>query len=620
MRYAHIISISLFLFAACSSLGYGQESIASRQHEMDEIFKEKLHINPDSLSPELRESLALPNSPSKGAGSPSKGATSLPETLISTSTPESEVHGAINPTDTNNIVISDMLNSGALAYPIYYTKDFGHTWPKSSFHPSPYESNASILGGGDPVLAYDANGKLYMSWINLYTLPTSPGITYIGMYWASSTDGGATWQRATNGYIGKSTRTLVGRSYIYSEIYDKEWLAVDRTNSPYRNTLYAAYAHYTTNNSPSIAVKRKLPTVDSMEAPVQASSTGMTATQATSIAVDAHGGVHVTYMGSFDQQIYSLFHAYSADGGVTFKPQVKISNIDIPYTSSDARNEGIRGVRYGGTFPSPFLTIDTAVTGNLYMVWDAYGTDADEGHGADVYFSRSTDNGQTWDTAIVINNDTVLNYTDHFLPVIAVNGQGTITVTWYDRREDPNNISGRYYMAQSTDQGLTWTNSPVASQPMNFQRFIYAPPSNPFGLGEYTQVLTTSNYTIPIWTDGRTNNGTLRIYTEFIPKATSGVTRPDRITSVSEGMELLDNYPNPFSMETKLAFKVDARVHATLYITNMLGQMVATVFDGIADAGEHDFTLEAAKLGSGTYYCNLETDLGTQRKAMTITR
>jgi hypothetical protein len=612
MKYTRIVVIILSLSSAWLPLCYGQDSIflQARQKEMDEVFREKLHVNPDSLSPVLRESLALP-------GSSSKGAASSAEIVVSPTTPESEVHGAINPTDTNNIVVSDMLESGALAFPIYYTKDFGQTWKKSSFHPVPYKTGVSILGGGDPVLTFDADGKLYMSWINLYDIITSPDTTFIDMFWTSSTDGGVTWQRAANGYIGRSIRYIVGQSYVYSEIFDKEWLTVDRGNSPYRNTLYTVYTHYTRSNTPSIMVKRKLPGVDSMELPVQASSSGMAYTQASSIAVDAHGGVHVTYMGSLNNSTFSFYHAYSADGGATFEPQVKISDADIPNTSSDARGIGITGIRNGGGFPSPSFSIDTAVTGNLYMVWNAFGTSANEGNGANIYFSRSTDNGQNWDTAIIVNNDTVQNYTDHFQPSVAVDGQGTITVTWYDRRGDPSNLTGRYYMAKSTDQGVTWTNSPIASQPMNFR---YVGNSNSgFGIGEYTQVLTTSSYTIPIWSDGRTNNGALHIYTEFIPNnSLSGV--PNRIASVSEGIELLDNYPNPFSTETKLGFKIDTRVHAKLYITNMLGQMVATVFDGVADAGEHDFTLGAAKLGSGTYYCNLETDLGVVRKAMTVTR
>ena len=137
----------------------------------------------------------------------------------------------------------------------------------------------------------------------------------------------------------------------------------------------------------------------------------------------------------------------------------------------------------------------------------------------------------------------------------------------------------------------------------------------------------TSNYTIPFWADDRAEDGSVHIYAAFFPMnssgiqtPTNGVAQPNRITSISTGIELLDNYPNPFTSQTKLAFKVNARANARLYITNTLGQPVASIFNGVADAGEHDFTLNASKFASGTYYCNLETDLGIVRRAMTIAR
>ena len=50
---------------------------------------------------------------------------------------ESEVHAVINPYDTNNIVVSPIKNSGnGLSCPVYYTKNFGSSWSKSTFQNS----------------------------------------------------------------------------------------------------------------------------------------------------------------------------------------------------------------------------------------------------------------------------------------------------------------------------------------------------------------------------------------------------------------------------------------------------------------------------------------------------
>jgi hypothetical protein len=59
---------------------------------------------------------------------------------------------------------------------------------------------------------------------------------------------------------------------------------------------------------------------------------------------------------------------------------------------------------------------------------------------------------------------------------------------------------------------------------------------------------------------------------------------------------------------------------ARLFVTNIAGQQVASIFDGMAAAGEHDFSFDGSRLANGVYYLNLETDLGIARNAMTILR
>jgi hypothetical protein len=615
-----------------------QELRAFRMRQIAEVLKEKMHLD-ERIVPRA----ATPGIKNNGKESPlslKESLLSLGEEKISTSTPESEVHAAINPTDTANIVVGPMnisypIETFRLTFPIYYTKNFGSTWSKSSFSPEPYEANATLSGGGDPLFAYDADGNLYMSWIDVYStgnLVDSAGgwiidSAFAGMYWASSTNGGQTWQRATNGYVGKGwdrvSLNLALDSIIVDSttgLDDKEWMAVDRSNSQFHNSLYVAWTHL---NYPDygVMVRRKPAGVDSMLPPVQASPDTFLAVQFTSLGIDAQGGLHVTFMGTYDTIHYGIYTVYSSDGGATFGPPVKISDADIPSLSADAvaNKDTIYGVRPVGNYPCPHLSIDTAGTGDLYEVWCALGMTNDTRHGTDIYISCSTDNGATWGTPTIINNDRDTEagrYIDHFYPSIAVNGKGTITVTWYDRREDTNDVIGRYYLAQSTDRGQTWTNGPVATQPMDFSQVMDV--NLNFGIGEYTQVLTTSNYTIPIWTDGRDDAGDLRIYAAFYyGSPLAGV---ERLSTVSEGLQLSPNYPNPFSSTTNLSFTQETAAHAELYVTNITGQRVASIYNGIAEAGEHDFTFDGSKLANGMYYLNLESDLGIVRQAMTILR
>jgi len=76
---------------------------------------------------------------------------------------------------------------------------------------------------------------------------------------------------------------------------------------------------------------------------------------------------------------------------------------------------------------------------------------------------------------------------------------------------------------------------------------------------------------------------------------------------VSRGFELLNNYPNPFNPETNIRFAVPENGFATLKVFNVLGQEVATLFSGMAQAGHYiSATFNASKLASGVYFSRLE--------------
>jgi hypothetical protein len=543
---------------------------------------------------------------------------SLGEGKISTSYPESEVHAAINPHDTNNIVISPIHNgNGSFYMPIYYTTNFGTSWSKSTFSPKPTMGGVTVTGGGDPLFAYDADGTIYYTWIDTYLYSASSDTSHGVIYWAYSQDGGKTWKRSSHDVVTSNwTQYNSAHSSIANTtgFDDKEWLAVDRNpSSPYKSTLYMAWSRLGKDDA-TVLLARKLPGVDSFEAPVRVSGTNFVKIQYTSIGVDAHGGIHVTFMGSEDASSYGIYQAYSADGGKTFNPAVKISDAFIPYVSG---GQPIFGIRLNGNYPCPHLSIDTTNSGNLYMVWDAYGTSEDLGNGSQIYFSRSTDNGQTWSDATRVNTDEQDGTTiDHFFPSIAVDNRGEITVGWYDRREDPdNNQIGRYYLGHSSDQGQHWINVPVATKPMDFSHVQDKSGGQTygFGIGEYTQMLVTPNYIIPVWSDDRTNDGNVRIYASFISTKQmlqTGAVAPTKVASIEGGLSVLTTYPNPAVSTVHFTYQLETESHVRAETTDVRGEVLSTLFDKNSSEGDHEFSFDVANMPNGTYYLTLESDRG----------
>jgi len=72
------------------------------------------------------------------------------------------------------------------------------------------------------------------------------------------------------------------------------------------------------------------------------------------------------------------------------------------------------------------------------------------------------------------------------------------------------------------------------------------------------------------------------------------------------------NYPNPFNAATVLRYSLPRQSPVTLNIYNLVGQRIATIFQGEKPAGEHSVSWDASAFSSGIYFARLETDNGSK--------
>jgi hypothetical protein len=66
------------------------------------------------------------------------------------------------------------------------------------------------------------------------------------------------------------------------------------------------------------------------------------------------------------------------------------------------------------------------------------------------------------------------------------------------------------------------------------------------------------------------------------------------------------NYPNPFNPSTTIRFGLPAAGFVSVKVLSILGQEVATLFEGRQDAGIHLLQFDASRLASGMYLCRVE--------------
>jgi hypothetical protein len=74
---------------------------------------------------------------------------------------------------------------------------------------------------------------------------------------------------------------------------------------------------------------------------------------------------------------------------------------------------------------------------------------------------------------------------------------------------------------------------------------------------------------------------------------------------------LNQNYPNPFNSSTMISFSLGERVPAELYVTDLLGRKVATIFQGTTGPGAQTLRFDASFLPAGVYFYTLRTPLAT---------
>ena len=290
--------------------------------------------------------------------------------------------------------------------------------------------------------------------------------------------------------------------------FDKNWMAADQTGGPNANYVYTTMTPgnfaRTTNNGTSWTTTATFATQ---------SLPGMMVCVGPNGATDGGAVYVVTNSGSSFASTYTFYA--STNGGTSFTFRSAQSFANYVGTNVNGRNS-VENMR---TRPYPFIAADNSsgtYRGRLYCVY-ASNSPSGDGNKPDIFCRYSTNQGTTWSSAILINDDA--NTTDHhqWHPSIWCDiSTGRLFVKWMDTRDTPTSDSAYIYASYSDDGGTTWAaNQRISNSKMRINCTTCGGGGTPRYQGDYDAIVSINNQALAMWTDFRA--GTFGSYVGYFP-------------------------------------------------------------------------------------------------------
>lgn len=407
---------------------------------------------------------------------------------------QNEEQVAVDPTNPNNLVaVWRDFRLGYRQVGWGYSHDGGTSWTEGGLVPAtPYNRDS------DPAIVCNSNGVFYS-----VILSFQEGGAEDGMFVPVSLDSGQTWDFFL--------RAIENFDNLFE---DKEMIAVDNTGGPSDGSLYISWARF--GATTDVYCVRSL---EGFGFDSERLVSDQSSVQWPVPAVGADGRVVIAW---WSYAMGAIMCDISTDQGWTWGADRVVQ--DLTFFPQEI-NGGIL------TFGFPALMADVtggAFNGRYYCAFVDYAADGF----LDLYMTRSTDGGETWSPRQRLNDDPLGNNIDQFKPWVSVNPDGVVSVAFYDRRLDPNNLNFDMFVTHSFDGGDSWTPnqrvSEVSSSPFSAVTAKSVEPPTPFDpgqpiamspnaglIGEYIGIASSRLRATIVFTD--TRNGHQDVYAANMP-------------------------------------------------------------------------------------------------------
>ncbi len=352
---------------------------------------------------------------------------------------------------------------------------------------------------GDPILAPDDSGNVYMSTLGLNTNET------IQVF--KSTNGGQSFGAPVN-----ATPEFAGTG----DFLDKAWIAVNNLPGSFSGEIAVCYTDFTSGGGEQIRLSESIDGGASWFPSVLVNDGG----QGCNLVwgKDQSGGGNTLYafyyegtggggQGGDNKLFVNTYNESGASphGPITgssaknlpAKSHVMVADLNTTTVNGDLQLNG--GLRTN-SFPQAAVN---PVNGHVIVTYNDDTTPTN----ADIYRVTSKDGGGTWTSPAKVNDDTAR---DQFFPSVAIAPDGkNIMFSYYSRSHDPGN--GLFHRQGRTGLVNTKTSS-LTMRPsftMGFDTPVVIgqdPVINSTYMGDYDQTVADGGYFHSTWSDNRDGN------------------------------------------------------------------------------------------------------------------
>lgn len=422
---------------------------------------------------------------------------------------------AVNPAHPNILIASAVDYRDTSATWVYYSTDAGRVWKNKKLG-RPYPDWRS---SNDPSVAFSYDGIGYLVYGGFGILSDTGVLAgENGVFLARSTDGGINWEPHIPIIVHRGAQTLD------SAFEDKYYITCDNSpNSPYRGHLYVPWKRVIPRDSSTqIVISKSTNRGSNWTQPLpvspRKSGTSEDTTFGQSFPLCTIGPNGEVYLVWNDGTESSIGFAKSLDGGTSFSLPRNIVKYKpfgkTKYISGQGYRHTVKGLVRAEAYPSIVCDVTGgARNGYLYLCWSSDSI-------PNVYFSRSTDGGETWSNPIIVHSDT---NNDQFWQWIAIDPtNGDLAIMYLDSRNDPKNIMAECYTSYSSDGGESWLDRRVSDVSMDLRLNPFT--ENSFA-GDYSGCAFFAGRIYPSWVDMR--NAVKNIYDSDVYTAYINVNSPN---------------------------------------------------------------------------------------------